>query len=175
VSGPLLTTERFDLWRPRGPADLAGLVQLLNDAETLRHLGPARADPQNQWERLMRNAGSWALYGYGVFYVRPHGSDEIVGSMGVFHSWRGLDHRMDDQPEAGWIVRRDWCGRGVTQEVMTATFTWFDAHHQNARVVAMIELENIASHRVAHKLDFRTYAHIDDGGTMIDLYERLAG
>jgi RimJ/RimL family protein N-acetyltransferase len=172
--GPLLSTERFGLWRPRGPGDLDGLCRLLAHEDTLRHLGPARADPQNQWERLMRNAGSWALYGYGVFYVRPHGSDEIVGSMGVFHSWRGLEPRMDDQPEAGWIVRHDWCGQGVAGEVMRAVLAWFETEHGRRRIVAMIERANAGSERVAAKLGFVTYAEIIDGdGTVIDLYERL--
>jgi len=173
IDAPLLTTERFALWRPRAATDLDGLVRLLADEETLRHLGPARADPQNQWERLMRNAGSWALYGYGVFYARPHGSEEIVASAGVFHSWRGLDARMDDQPEAGWIVRRDWCGQGVAGEVMRAVLAWFKEEHGARRIVAMIERGNLGSERVAAGLGFVTYAEIEDRGTVIDLYERL--
>jgi RimJ/RimL family protein N-acetyltransferase len=172
VTEPLLTTERFALWQPRGPHDLEGLCRLLADEETLRYLGPARADPQNQWERLMRNAGSWALYGYGVFYVRPHGGDEIVASAGVFHSWRGLDPRMDDQPEAGWIVRRDWSGKGVALEVMRAVLAWFAAEHGARRIVAMIERGNVGSERVAAKLGFVTYAEMDERGTTLDLYER---
>ncbi|VWX53510.1 GNAT family N-acetyltransferase [Novosphingobium sp. 9U] len=174
LTAPLLTTERFELWCPRGPQDVEPLCRLIADDETRRFLGPARAEPQSQWERLMRNAGSWSLYGYGVFYVRAHGSDELIGSMGVFHSWRGLDPRMDDQPEAGWIVRSDWGGKGVAGEVMQAALAWFDVTHGAARIVAMIEHENAASHRVAAKLGFSTYAAIPDAeGRAIDLYERL--
>ena len=172
MSGPLLTTERFGLWPPRAPSDVEGLVRLVADEETRRYLGPARADPQQQWERLMRNAGSWSLYGYGVFHVRPHGSDEIVGSMGVFHSWRGLDPRMDDQPEAGWIVRCDWQGKGVAGEVMPIVLRWFEAQHGRRRIVAMIERGNVASERVAASLGFATYGEmIDADRTVVDLYE----
>lgn len=173
-AAPVLTTPRFELWRPRGPSDIDGLCRLLEDEETVRYLGPARADPRNQWERLMRNAGSWSLYGYGIFYVRPHGSDDIVGSIGVFHSWRGLDPRMDDQPEAGWIVRRDFWGQGVAGEVMDSALGWFEAAHGPRRIVAMIERNNAGSHRVAAKLGFRTYDEVTDpDGTLLDLYERL--
>jgi len=172
VSGPLLTTERFGLWPPRAPSDVEGLGRLVADEETRRYLGPARADPQQQWERLMRNAGSWSLYGYGVFHVRPHGSDEIVGSMGVFHSWRGLDPRMDDQPEAGWIVRRDWQGKGMAGEVMPIVLRWFEAQHGRRRIVAMIERGNAASERVAASLGFTTYGEVIDADrTVVDLYE----
>ena len=171
---PLLTTQRFGLWPPRSASDVEVLVRLVADEETRRYLGPARADPQQQWERLMRNAGSWSLYGYGVFHVRPHGSDDIVGSMGVFHSWRGLDSRMDDQPEAGWIVRRDWWGKGMAGEVMPAVLSWFDAEHGMRRIVAMIERGNVASERVAAKLGFATYGEIiDTDRSIVNLYERL--
>jgi RimJ/RimL family protein N-acetyltransferase len=172
---PLLTTERFALWRPRGLDDLEGLCRLIADDETRRYLGTIPPTPQGQWERLLRNAGGWSLYGYGAFYVRPHGSDEIIGNIGVFHSWRGLEPRMDDQPEAGWIVRRDWCGSGVAGEVMRAVLPWFEAEHGPRRIVAMIERGNVGSERIAARLGFATYAKIiDPEGTVIDLYERLA-
>ncbi len=173
---PLLTTSRYELWCPRGPEDGTGLYRLIEDEETRRFLGRA-GEPtlQGQWERLMRNAGSWSLYGYGVFYVRPHGRDEIVGSMGVFHSWRGLDPRMDQQPEAGWIVRRDFCSQGMAGEVMEAVLPWFEATHGPQRIVAMIEQGNRASERLAAKLGFTPFAdHAEPDGKTVTLYERLA-
>jgi RimJ/RimL family protein N-acetyltransferase len=171
---PLLTTERFDLWQPRGPGDLDGLCRLTADEETRRYLSTVPPTWQGQWERLMRTAGSWSLYGYGVFYVRPHGSDEIIGSLGVFHSWRGLEPRMDDQPEGGWIVRKDWWGQGVAMEVMRQVMAWFDATHGPRRIVAMIERGNVGSERVAARLGFAVYTEITDPeAAVIDVYERL--
>lgn len=171
---PVVTTGRFGLWRPR-VGDLDAMCRLIADEETRRYLGPADPRPPAQWERLVRNAGSWSLYGYGVFYVRPHGSEEIVASCGVFHSWRGLDPRMDDQPEAGWVVRRDWCGQGVAGEAMTAALDWFAAAHGPARVVAMIERGNLGSERLAARLGFRAFGEVVEAeGTVLDLYERVA-
>jgi RimJ/RimL family protein N-acetyltransferase len=151
------------------------LYRLIEDEETRRFLGRAGdPTPQGQWERLMRNAGSWSLYGYGVFYVRPHGSDQIAGSMGVFHSWRGHDPRMDQQPEAGWIVRRDFCGQGLAGEVMEAVLPWFDATHGPQRIVAMIERGNSASERLAAKLGFTPFGeHTDTDDKVVNFYERL--
>ena len=171
---PLLVTERFELWRPRAPDDVEGLCRLIADEDTQRYLGTVVPTRQGQWERLLRNAGSWSLYGYGVFYVRPRGGEEIIGSCGVFHSWRGLDPRMDDQPEAGWIVRRDHCGQGLAAEVMQNAFAWFDAVHGPRRIVAIIERGNRASERVAARFGFTTYAdRTETDGTVVDLYERL--
>ena len=175
-SQPVLVTERWELWRPRGPEEVAGLCRLIADEETRRYLGPAQAEPQAQWERLMRNSGAWDMYGYGVFHVRPRGVDDIIASLGIFHSWRGMDPRMDDEPEAGWIVRRDWWGKGVAVEALDAVFPWFDSHHGPRRVVALIERRNVASERVAARYGFAAFAeHVDSDadGTLLDFYERL--
>ncbi|MDE8651627.1 GNAT family N-acetyltransferase [Novosphingobium album (ex Liu et al. 2023)] len=171
---PVLTTERFELWRPRA-SDLDGLVQLIADEETRRFLGPARADAPSQWDRLLRNAGSWSLYGYGTFMVRRPGEDAIVASCGVFHSWRGLGHGMDDQPEAGWIVHRDGRGQAIAGEVMRAAIAWFERTHGPRRIVCMIEEGNHASEKVATRLGFARYhtQAAEEDGAVLNFYERL--
>lgn len=154
---PLLTTERFELWRPAA-TDLDDLVRLIADEETRAFLGPANPAPNAVYERLQRNAGSWALHGYGTFYVRERGGDgQIIANCGVFHSWRGFTE-MDDVTEAGWIVRHDWWGKGVAQEVMCTALAWFAEMHGPRRVVCMIEEGNVASERVAAKLGFHRFA-----------------
>lgn len=166
TDGPLLKTDRFDLWRPVA-TDLPQLCALIDDEETRRYLGPASAEKQAQFDRLMRNAGSWALYGYGTFMVRPHGENDIIATCGVFHSWRGYGAvlGMDDVPEAGWIVRRDWWRKGVASEVMDAALAWFDREHGPRPVNCMIEAGNTASEQLAGRYGFIRYAehHIHDG------------
>lgn len=155
---PLLLTDRFELWHPVA-TDLAGLCRLIEDEKTRRYLGPARAEPQAQFERLLRNAGSWTLYGYGTFVVRAKGAADIIATAGVFHSWRGFGEAlgMDDVPEAGWIVRPEWCGKGVAREVMEVALAWFDRAHGPCRVACMIEAGNTASERLASRLGFVRY------------------
>ncbi|MFT4054002.1 MAG: GNAT family protein [Novosphingobium sp.] len=176
TDGPLLKTDRFDLWRPVA-TDLPQLCALIDDEETRRYLGPASAEKQPQFDRLTRNAGSWALYGYGTFMVRPRGEDDIIASCGIFHSWRGFGPQsgMDDVPEAGWIVRRDWWGKGVAGEVMKAALNWFDHEHGPKRIACMIEEGNTASERVAVRLGFNRYAEREtDDTVMLHLLERSA-
>lgn len=158
MDSPLLTTRHFDLWLPAA-SDLPDMCRLLEDDETRRYLGPARAGEQAQFDRLLRNAGSWALHGYGIFAVRPRGEAEIIASCGVFHSWRGYREEagLNDVPEAGWIVRQDWWRKGVAVEVMEAVLSWFDREHGPRRVACMIEDGNIGSERVAERLGFVRY------------------
>jgi RimJ/RimL family protein N-acetyltransferase len=150
---PVIRTERL-LLRPQQASDLEGLVELIASEETRKHLGSAKAEPAQQFERLLRNAGSWRLYGYGAFAVRRQDDPELIGSCGVFHSWRGFGEGMDDVPEAGWIIRSDACGQGVASEAMEAIFRWFDTKFGPRRVACMIEMGNAASERLAKKLGF---------------------
>jgi RimJ/RimL family protein N-acetyltransferase len=176
----MLETERFDLWKPQRD-DLAGLCELVADEETRRYLGHTSRDEKAQWERLMRNAGSWALHGYGTFIVRPRGCGDIIATCGIFHSWRGFgpDIEFDDLPEAGWIVRRDYWGQGIAGEVMSAVLAWFDEAIGPRRIVCMIEDGNVASQRVAARLGFRHFRdhEAEDTGekVLLKLYERLPG
>jgi len=175
TGAPFLITDRFELWQPAA-GDLDGLVRLLEGEEMTRFLGPARADPVSQCDRLLRNAGSWALHGYGLCHVRRPGDSAIIGSCGIFHSWRGFGKGMDDVPEAGWIVRRDWWGQKVAGEVMHAVLAWFDAARGQRRIACMIEQGNVASERVAAGLGFAWYdSHAADDGAVLNLFERVPG
>lgn len=179
LDNPILTTERFELWYPAA-TDLPDLMRLIDDQETLRYLGSAQPDAKSVWDRMLRNGGSWALYGYGTFHIRAKGTGsngEVIANCGIFHSWRGFGKGMDDVPEGGWIVRRDWWGKGLATEVMDAVFEWFDQTHGPVRSVCMIEDNNGASIRVASLMGFERYdtQQMDEGRevTTIGLYERL--
>lgn len=133
---PVLVTERLELWRPVA-ADLPELHAMMQDDVTRRFFGAWEATLADMHARLLRNVGSWSLYGYGTFMVRERGQATIIGNCGVFHSWRGLGEDFDDQPEAGWIVAADKAGQGYAGEAMAAVFAWFDAEHGPRRTVCI--------------------------------------
>ena len=173
-SGPLLTTERLGLWRPRRD-DFAGIHQLVLPEDTRRFLGPEEPSEMNSFARLLRNAGSWDLYGYGNFMLRYHGGDEIVGAAGLFHSMRGFGQGMDDVAEAGWIIHRDHWGQGLAREAMSAVLNWFDAAPGPRRAVCMIEDGHTVSDRLAGQLGFVRYGRHQDqpDEKVLILYERF--
>lgn len=174
MSGPVLTTERLELWRPQA-SDHPGLLALITPEPVRRFLGPAKPTAEDAFARLLRNAGSWALYGYGVFVVRERGKAEIVASCGVFHSWRGFGTGMDDVPEAGWIIAEPHWGKGYAGEAMRAALAWFDVEHGARQTVCMIEEGHDASAAVAARLGFAEYArHQPDEGRALVLYQRGA-
>ena len=172
MSALALTTERLELWQPQ-PADHAGLNAINTDPRTLPFLGTWSPGPADTFARLCRNAGSWALYGYGICMVRRRGEAQIIGTCGVFRSWRGFAEGLDDVPEAGWIIHPDHWGQGYAGEAMRAVLAWFDATHGRQRVACMIEDGHAVSQRLALQLGFAEYAqHQEPDGKALALYER---
>lgn len=172
--GPVLVSERLEYWRPRAD-DLAAIYAIVTDPETARFIG-RRESIADQFQRNARNAGSWLLYGYGCFTLRPRGSDEIVGTTGVFHSWRGMGEDVDDKAEIGWILRRDQVGRGLGYESAKASLAWFDANYGRREVTCFVAVENAASLALAAKLGFvpMREAPFPDG-EMVKVLVRPAG
>ena len=175
MTAPVLTTARYELWRPQ-VEDLADLFELTHDAETRRFLGSFTPTEMDSFARLARNAGSWALWGYGTFMVRRKGEGQIVANCGVFRSHRGFgaEQGLDNVPVAGWIVHRDAWGQGLASEVMTAALAWFDQKHGRQRVACMIEEGHGASEAIAAKLGFVRYGQQKpDEGAPLGLWERV--
>ncbi len=173
ITRPVITTERLELWQPAA-ADLTQLHALTADDEMRRFLGNHTPDEGDSFSRLMRNAGSWSLHGYGSFMVRRRGGNQIIGNCGIFRSLRGFGKGLDDVPEAGWIIHRSAWGEGLAKEAMRASLAWFDALHGKQRIACMIEEDHIVSDRLAATLGFIRYGRhvLEDGATVI-LYERF--
>ena len=173
MSGLVLTTERLELWKPQ-VGDFDGLNAINTDPRTLTFLGNWSPGRPDSFARLTRNAGSWALWGYGTFMVRRKGMPQIIGNCGIFRSYRGFAHGLDDVPEAGWIIHPDHWGQGYAGEIMRAVLPWFDEVHGSQRIACMIEQGNTASQRLAAQLGFAEYArHVDAEGKELVLYERV--
>jgi len=170
MTEPMVVTERLELWRPQA-ADLDGLARLLAPDAVRQYLGNHAPSLADTFARLTRNAGSWALYGYGTFVVRERGARAVVGSCGVFHSWRGFDG-FDDAAEAGWIFAPAVWGRGYATEASAAALQWFDRMHGPRRVVCMIDPENRASLKLAARLGFAAFGATEFEGEPVTLLQR---
>lgn len=173
MSGPLLATERLELWQPVA-ADEPDNFSMMQDPRTWHYFGapPTRLDHVT---RFMRNAGSWLLHGYGSFAVRERGRPAYIGNCGIFHTWRGLGEDFDDKPEAGWIMAADHTGKGYAREVMEAVFAWFDRVHGPREVVCIIHPDNAPSIALAERLGFApTRDSALPDGSAVRLFSRPA-
>lgn len=147
-----LATARLDLRQPTAD-DFASSHALTAGPEMRRFLGRDPPDTEDSFNRLLRNAGSWSLFGHGNFVLIERASGKHVGGCGLFRSLRGLGDDFDPYPEAGWVIAHDRWGLGYAHEAMTSVLAWFDAE-DGGRTVCMIEPGNIASERLAAKLGY---------------------
>ena len=175
MSGPVLVTERLELWKPVA-TDREGLLALIEPREVRRFLGGMEPDDHDVFMRLLRNAGNWALYGYGTFIVRERGHPEIVGNCGVFHSWRGFGRGLDDIAEVGWIIAQSAWGKGYAQEAMEAALAWFERECGGQPTLCMIEQGHRASEVVAAKLGYAACDRVvEEGERPLLVYRREVG
>ena len=147
----MIDTARLHLRPPT--ADDFELSYALTASETMRRYLGRTPDREDSFTRHLRNAGCWALFGYGVFSVIERESGDYVGGCGLFRALRGLGDDFDPYPEAGWVIGEASWNRGYAGEAMTAVLNWFDAEH-GGRSVCMIVPGNAASERIAAKLGY---------------------
>ena len=145
---------------------------LTESAPMRRFLGPDPPSREDSFNRLIRNAGSWSLFGYGPLGLFDRESGEAVGSAALFRSLRGFGEDFDRFPEAGWIVAEPFWGRGYATEAMRAILAWFEQEHGGGRTVCMISVGNSASERIAAKLGYRRTREAEYKAEAVTLYAR---
>jgi RimJ/RimL family protein N-acetyltransferase len=166
-----IVTPRLTLRRPHAD-DLEALFALTNDPEMHRFLGKNAPSRAVSFPRLLQNAGSWSLYGYGSYIVIDRATGAMIGNCGVFRSYRGLGEDFDNMPEAGWIIARDHWGKGLAREAMNAALASFDHIHGRQKIVAMIESGNDASETIAAALGFTFIRTAPLDGATMRLFNR---
>lgn len=150
-----MLTERL-LLRPHSLADLDDRAALVGDEQVMRHVGGAQ-DAEENWTRLLRYAGHWALRGFGLFAVEEKESGRLAGEVGLAGFHRGLGRDFDEAPEAAWVLAGWAQGRGYATEAMRAAIGWHETHVARERMVCVIAQDNAGSLRVARKLGFRIF------------------
>lgn len=144
LHGPRLETPRLIL-RPTAASDFSGWCELLGDPEAARFLGGVQP-PSGAWRSLVAMAGSWALYGFGMFSVLERASGRWIGRVGPWQpeGWPGT--------EVGWGLLRSAWGQGYAQEAAQASIDWAFERLRWREVVHVIAPANAASIRLAERL-----------------------
>ena len=153
--GPVIETARLTL-RPHRLSDLDARTTMTGDEYVMRFF-PETQTREDNWARLMRYAGHWALLGWGLFVVEEKATGRFVGEVGLSDFGRGLGQDFDGVPEAGWIIDRWAEGRGYATEAIRAAIEWHERSIGCMRQVCIIVPENTPSLRVAEKLGFKAY------------------
>jgi RimJ/RimL family protein N-acetyltransferase len=154
---PRIETERLVL-RLHRPDDLEARLAMTGDEDVVRFIGGETQDAEDNWARILRYNGHWALFGCGIFAIEEKATGAFIGEAGFADFHRGLGEDFDLHPEGAWVFSADAQGKGYATEAMAAAIEWRERRFGPSRMVCLIAQENRASLRVAAKLGFQPFA-----------------
>jgi len=150
----VIETERLVL-RPHRISDFDAWYAMFADRELFQFIAAPKLTREDGWNRLLRYAGHWSLFGYGLFAIFRKSDGQFVGETGLADFHRGLGESFDPHPEAAWIISRSMHGQGVAMEAATAAHQWIDEALAPPRTVCIIAEENKPSLRIAGHLGYK--------------------
>ena len=169
----VLRTLRLTL-TPPALADFDDYAALWADLAVVRHMGGVPFSRSAAWARFQRQAGGWALRGFGTWVVRERASGRFVGEVGFCDFKRDITPALGPEPEAGWMLAPWSHGQGLASEAVAAAHAWGDARFGAPRTVCMIGPNNAPSLRLAARMGYAEYARAAYGERSVTLLERPA-
>jgi RimJ/RimL family protein N-acetyltransferase len=146
VNVPELQTERL-VMRGFRDEDLDALAEITADPEVSKWVGdPDGLTREETWRRIAYFLGHWELRGFGQWALFEREGGRMVGRAGLLQpeGWPGL--------EVGWLVGRQFWGRGYAPEAGRASIDWARDALGADHIISLIEDANERSARVAEKL-----------------------
>jgi RimJ/RimL family protein N-acetyltransferase len=144
-----LRTERL-LLRQFRPEDAEPLAEIYAQPEYLEHMPASDLDgARAQIERWLR---TWEDDGHGQWAAEELGSGRLIGRIGILrhHDWPLEPH---DPAEVGWVLHRDWWGRGLATEGGRASLEcWREYLPGDARLHSFTVPGNVRSRAVMERL-----------------------
>ena len=144
----MIRTERLNLRRAEG-RDLVALHEILRDPEAMRYWStpphPDLATTQEWMDRLLAIDPAGSV----EFLVEYQGL--VIGKVGG-----GV------LPEVGYILHRDYWGKGFAYEAMRAVIGFAFAMHPVDHLMADIDPRNVASARLLERLGFVKSGHAEN-------------
>jgi RimJ/RimL family protein N-acetyltransferase len=146
-----LTTERLLLrqWREE---DVEPLHEIYEQPEFLATM-PAKSLEETR-EQLDRFRRGWAEDGYCQWAACDRSSGRLIGRIGLLchHDWPLVDRPV---PEVGWVLHRDWWGRGLaTEGGQAGVDAWRDHLPGEPLLYSFTTPENRRSRAVMERLGF---------------------
>jgi RimJ/RimL family protein N-acetyltransferase len=156
MNAPTLQSPRLRL-RAHARDDFDNCAAMAADPAVMHFLGGKPNTREECWNRMLRQAGFWALTGMGNWIVETR-DGEFIGEIGFLWLKRDIEPSIEGFPEMGWVAAASAHGKGYASEAVTAALAWGDAHLPFKRFTCIIHPDNAASLNVARKAGFVEYA-----------------
>ena len=166
----MLATERLLLRKPRAE-DAAALLDAFSDPEVVRYLGGGGAETIVEVEEgIAEWLERWERWGVGFFSLERREDGLVLGRAG-FVRWDPETWQIGgSETELGWLLAREHWGRGYASEAALALRDWALGDRGLARIISLIQHENVRSFRVAEKLGERYERDVEVRGKPSQLY-----
>jgi RimJ/RimL family protein N-acetyltransferase len=174
IVNPTIDTERLTMRCPR-LEDFEEALAMWADPQVTRYIGGKPSTREEMWARLLRYVGHWDLMGFGFWVVREKSTGRFVGEVGLADFRRDIEPPLGASKEAGWALSPSAHGKGFATEAVRAALRWAEGRFGPERVVCLIDPENEASLKVAHKCGFREFSRGTYKGGPTLMLERVPG
>ena len=145
-----LVTARLTL-RPFTPDDAAFIVELLNDAGWLRHIGDRKVRTQDEAREYLRKGAiaHAAQHGFALGAVERSSDGTLIGMCGLIRR-EGLD-----DVDLGYAFLPAYRGQGYAREAAAAWLACGFERFGLKRIVAITSVDNAASGKVLDAIGMR--------------------
>jgi|SRR6267142_6278775 len=146
-------------------SDFEPYAEMVADPEVMRFIADGKTLSRHlAWRNLAMIVGHWHLRGYGPWAVEERSTGQLVGRIGFWNpeGWPGF--------ELGWILRRQFWGRGYATEGARAALDFAFTHMDHQQVISLIYPENAASIRVAQRLGEELAGRVEITGRSAQVY-----
>jgi RimJ/RimL family protein N-acetyltransferase len=172
---PTIETERLRL-RAQRAEDLDFMVAYWARPEVYRHIAGQPRPREEVWRRMLANAGSWAMLGFGSWRVDVRATEDFAGTMGFLSAEREMSTPFAPcEIEIGWALAPEAQGKGYALEALTAMLAWSDANLPGRTIVCIIDPENAASLKLGGRLGFRERGRAIYNNKEVIQFERRPG
>lgn len=166
-----IQTLRLTL-RPWSDDDLAGLRELTQRAEVMRHIGArvTMTEEQTQQEHEAKMA-HWREWGFGARAATRRDTKEWVGYAVLQHPRRDVVELQSSEVEIGWLLLPSAWGQGYATEAARALVEEGFQRLELDRIVARYQPANTASGRIMKKIGMHfERSAVDRHGNDIRVY-----
>ncbi len=131
--------------------DAAFMLELLNGAAWLRHIGDRGVKTLDDAQGYIRNGPlqMYARLGFGSYVVESKDTGAAIGTCGL------LKRDFLDDVDIGYALLPQHCGRGYASEAASALLCYARDVVGKSRVLATVRAANVDSVRVLEKLGLR--------------------
>lgn len=166
-----IETERLVL-RPYRRDDFNAYSALFANPEVTRFIGGVPFSREQAWTRFLRQVGMWHYFGFGFFALQERETGQFIGEAGFHDLHRVISPSLEGTMETGWALSPLSHGRGLATEAVSAALAWGDQHFPSLKKTCIIDIANLASLRVAAKLQFKETRRTVYHGAQVILMER---